>query len=415
MATEKAPSLPMTVRLGERAAPCQVCDEDRKFLLRTDRPDYEALEPTLRVVDLFAGCGGLSLGIAEGARRLGFGTTIRLAIEVDHQAAAVYRANFPGAKVWRRRVETCFDGRLGAEPTAVEARLARTVGSVDVLIGGPPCQGNSDLNNHTRRDDPRNALYARMARAAEILLPTMVLIENVPTVKHDVKNVVEVTIQTLREAGYAASEAILNLVELGAPQNRKRHIILALRDVDLDPSDVLQHLGPRCSAHETRSVGWAIEDLLDVARERMYDIPSTPIATNLERINWLFDNDKYDLPNDRRPKCHHSNDHSYVSMYGRLWWDKPAQTVTTGFGSMGQGRYVHPRQRRTITPHEAARLQMLPDFIDFGSAKTRGALAEMIGNAVPPVLAIAIAEATLEAVVAHDELPRFLSRRMTPV
>lgn len=73
-------------------------------------------------------------------------------------------------------------------------------------------------------------------------------------------------------------------------------------------------------------------------------------------------------------------------MYGRLQWEKPAQTLTTGFGSMGQGRYVHPSQERTITPHEAARLQTFPDFFGFSAANTRSAWARMIGNAVPPLL-----------------------------
>ena len=77
-------------------------------------------------------------------------------------------------------------------------------------------------------------------------------------------------------------------------------------------------------------------------------------------------------------------------MYGRLRWDEAAQTITTGFGSIGQGRYVHPARRRTITPHEAARLQTFPDWYDFGKGTTRAALATMIGNAVPPLLMVAL-------------------------
>jgi DNA (cytosine-5)-methyltransferase 1 len=75
-------------------------------------------------------------------------------------------------------------------------------------------------------------------------------------------------------------------------------------------------------------------------------------------------------------------------MYGRLWWDEPAQTITTGFSSMGQGRYVHPRRKRTLTPREAARLQFFPDFFDFAVVPERSAWHHMIGNAVPPKLTI---------------------------
>jgi DNA mismatch endonuclease Vsr len=129
----------------------------------------------------------------------------------------------------------------------------------------------------------------------------------------------------------------------------------------------------------------------------MYDTASTPSAENLERMKWLLEENRYDLPNWLRPDCH-ASDHSYNSMYGRLTWDAPAQTVTTGFGSMGQGRYVHPARPRTITPHEAARLQMIPDFVDFSSARTRGSLARLVGNAVPPVLATAICELALSTI-----------------
>ena len=77
-------------------------------------------------------------------------------------------------------------------------------------------------------------------------------------------------------------------------------------------------------------------------------------------------------------------------MYGRMYWDRLAQTITSGFGSMGQGRFVHPRRRRTITAHEAARLQGFPDFFDFTSVNKITALREMIGNAVPPMFAEAV-------------------------
>ncbi len=84
--------------------------------------------------------------------------------------------------------------------------------------------------------------------------------------------------------------------------------------------------------------------------------------------------------------CHRDPNHKYKSMYGRLDWDKPAQTITTGFGSPGQGRYLHPSQLRTLTPHEAARLQFFPDWYDFRSVTKRKRLQEMVGNAVPPKL-----------------------------
>lgn len=382
-------------RVSRAELGCAICDVDAAFL-HSSRPPYEALRPRVRVVDLFAGCGGLTLGAAEAARRLGLGLDVRLAVDVDETATDVYQANLPSADVRCERIEVLFDGRPGDVLTEAETKIKEEVGAVDVLLGGPPCQGHSDLNNHTRRADPRNALYARMARAAEVLEPTIVLIENVPTVKHDVEKVVEATVQRLRACSYAVAEAVIDISRLGAPQRRRRHVVLASRDSRVDVDTIVREIGQRCPDHPARSVRWAIADLARVKAKRMLDSASVPTKKNVKRIAWLFDKDEYDLPNRLRPKCHRS-DHSYTSMYGRLKWKEPAQTVTTGFGSMGQGRYVHPSNRRTISPHEAARLQMLPDFWDFSSVTKRGALAKLIGNAVPPVLASALLEPALRS------------------
>jgi DNA (cytosine-5)-methyltransferase 1 len=388
----------------EDPSTCAACDEDRTFLLRKDRPAYEGFPEPIRLVDLFCGCGGLSLGIAEAASRLGRGTKVCLAIDHDEDAVNVFKANFPAANVRLESVESLFNGQLGARTTNVEKELADDIGSVDILVGGPPCQGYSDLNNHTRRADPRNALYARMARAARRLNPRIVLIENVPTIRHDVA-ALDATLCWLRKAGYLVGDAVLDLSHLGAPQRRRRHVVLALRnDIDLDPENVLTTLAPRCDGH-TRDVRWAIENLEDMESATLLDAPSVSTLRNKERIRWLFEQGKYDLDNSQRPMCHQSQ-HSYRSMYGRLRWDQPAQTVTTGFGSMGQGRYVHPSKRRTITPHEAARLQMLPDFFDFSAARTRGSVARMIGNSVPPILGMTIGGVVLEAVLRDSDIPR---------
>src|SRR5262249_52485365 len=155
---------------------------------------------------------------------------VRLAVDVDAAATGVFSANLPGANVRYARVEELFDGEVGSPLTEAEAKVKGDVGEVDVLVGGPPCQGHSDLNNRTRRADPRNALYARMSRATEVLEPTIVLIENVPTVTHDVEKVVEATIQALKLCGYAVADVVIDISFLGAPQRRRRHVVLACRD-----------------------------------------------------------------------------------------------------------------------------------------------------------------------------------------
>jgi DNA (cytosine-5)-methyltransferase 1 len=102
------------------------------------------------MVDLHAGCGGLTLGMAQSVVAAGGSLDVRLAVDFESDAVEVYRANFPFANAHTASVESFFDGGLGARATAAEQLTASEVGEVDLLVGGPPCQGYSDLNNRTR-------------------------------------------------------------------------------------------------------------------------------------------------------------------------------------------------------------------------------------------------------------------------
>ena len=359
------PSLSGPARAYHRRVPstCNACAADLRFLCSTGRPAYERAGRSVRVVDLFSGCGGLTLGVAEAARRRGLGTDVVLAVDSDPTVTDVYGLNFPKAQTRSATIEELFDGALGARPTVAEERALAEVGRVDLLVAGPPCQGHSDLNNHTRRRDPRNLLYLRAIRAAQVLKPTFVVVENVPTIRHDTRGVVELACAELEAAGYRSATAVVSLSDIGVPQRRRRHVLVATRSNRADPARLLE-LGIVCD-HVPRTLRWAIGDLAGLRCDTGFDAPAQTSPENRARIDWLFDKRAYDLPNPLRPECHWGL-HSYRSMYGRLHWDAPAQTITTGFGSMGQGRYVHPGRRRTLTPHEAARLQGFPDFFDFG-------------------------------------------------
>lgn len=365
------------------------------------RPDFELGERHLVVVDLFAGCGGLTLGAAQAAQDHGLGIDVPLAVDSEQAPSDVFKANFPKAVVQVAAVESYFDGALGAEPTKTELNVIEQVGAVDLLIGGPPCQGHSDLNNHTRRDDPKNRLYLRMARATEVLRPRVMVIENVPAVVHDSQQVVTRTREHLEGVGYQVAATRVELVQLGIPQTRRRHVLLAVRSDALTSGVSVEDL-LEFAPQPTHDLQWAIGDLEHASTERWIDAPSKMSPENKKRIQWLIDHDEVNLPNDRRPECH-QGDHSYRSMYGRLSWGQPAQTITSGFGSMGQGRYGHPSQPRTLTPHEAARIQGFPDYFSFDAAVTRTQLSVIIGNAVPPALTRALTTRLIElGILGHD-------------
>jgi DNA (cytosine-5)-methyltransferase 1 len=331
---------------------------------------------------------------------------IRLAIDSDDEILNLLKVNLPDAQIHVGDVTTLFDGEIGTLPTESESALLERVRGIDVLLGGPPCQGHSDLNNHTRRHDPKNALYLKMVRAAEVLAPKIVVIENVAPVQWDRGHVVRATMEYLAQAGYMVAGRVLDLRRVGVPQRRHRFVLLASTIPAIDPDKVLDKLATATPEHQPRTVRWAIGDLLDVDATDDYDKPSRKTEASTKRMAFLFEKGTYDLPNSERPKCHRDKEHSYVSMYGRLRWDKPAQTITTGFGSMGQGRYVHPQRRRTITPHEAARLQTFPDWYDFGKETKRVALAKAIGNAVPPLLMVRLGSSIIPELCAATSTNR---------
>ncbi|MFA9432818.1 DNA cytosine methyltransferase [Egicoccus sp. AB-alg2] len=353
------------------------------WLARAVRPPRDETARPLTSVDLFAGCGGLSLGLEAAAEAIGRRLESILAVDTDVDALTVFERNFSPSALFDGDVTRLVDGGLGEAPSFAERRLRDEFDGVDFVIGGPPCQGHSDLNNHTRRRDPKNALYLRVARFAEIVRPRFVLVENVPGVAHDRRGVVPAATQALARAGYFVSSGVIRADRVGAAQTRRRHLLLASRDSMIDIDAVSGQF-----TEAALTVDQALHDV-PVASTGIFDTSSNHSAENRRRINYLFDHGLWDLPDAERPDCHRLRKHSYKAVYGRMRGDQPAPTITRGFGSTGQGRFVHPHERRTLTPHEAARIQGFPDYFDFSSCNRRVSLHSMIGNAVPSRLAYA--------------------------
>lgn len=358
-------------------------DYDIAWLRSMEHPKVPKWRDEIRMVDLFAGTGPMTLGIVEAGRATGINVVPVFAIDFERNAALNYALNFPSCNVVNDDILKYIDGELGAPTTDAEKNTLSMVGNIDMVIGGPPCQGHSDLNNHTRRNDPRNQLIFRVVRFVELVKPRYVVIENVQGIRHDKHHVLQSAEKYLEELGYHLHENLLMASKYGVAQNRRRFILVAtLDDIDFDL---------RQYERETvNGVWWAIGDLSESDKHDVFNTSAKHSLTNQQRINYLFDNNIYELPYQLRPVCQRKENNRYTSVYSRMHPNMPAPTITSGFGSIGQGRFGHPFERRTMTPHEAARVQFIPDFFKFSDELNRVALQKMIGNAVPPKLTYVI-------------------------
>lgn len=366
----------------------------------------EARGAGLRVADLFCGAGGLSLGVRQAAAELGMATVTELAVDSDAAALATFAANHDVREARWESVTSLVDYRVNGweqeasfsyQPEIIDEGAAAACGRADLLSAGPPCQGHSNLNNRSRRSDLRNHLMLTVPAFAIAAGVPRVIIENVPEVVHDYKDVAATSISLLENAGYQVTHGVLRADAMGWPQTRRRYFIVACRD---HAPVGLAEIGAALAADPPRTVGWLLGWLAaqDAPYDDLLDRGTEHNEENQGRIEWLFDNDAYDLPDSERPASHRGG-HTYGAVYGRMRPDAPAPTITTGFTTPGRGRFIHPMERRTLTPREASLIQGFPLGYRFvgedGSRPSRSQLAKWIGDAVPMPLGYAAALSAL--------------------
>lgn len=321
-----------------------------------------------RVIELFAGCGGMALGF----KRAGFRTV--LANEWDRDACDTLRANITD------RVLNCAIQEIETFPKA------------DVIAGGPPCQGFSNLGERVP-NDPRSQLWRQYLRCVEHVRPKVFVLENVPPLLKSAEY--QELLRIARGLGYKVEGRVLNAADFGVPQTRKRAIVIGSRISD--PTFPAQtHVDPLKRNLMTQSLpAWR------TVREAVGHVPLAPTG-----INWHFGRNptpmslkryrcikaggnRWQLPPDLMPDCWKRKTKGGTDLFGRLWWDRPSVTIRTEFYKPEKGRYLHPVAHRPITHHEAALLQSFPeDFVFCGSKISVGI---QIGNAVPPLLAVELA------------------------
>ncbi|MBS1169813.1 MAG: transcriptional regulator, family [Burkholderiaceae bacterium] len=340
----------------------------------------------LTALSLFSGCGGFSLGFsAAGFKVKGF-------VELDKNLRSIYKKNFPDSL------------ELGGDITKIDDDALKSfqekIGDIDVIIGGPPCQGFS-LSGKRDVNDPRNTLFKHYLRFVKVYKPKIAVLENVRLLT-SMKNskgefIKEEICKEFKNHGYKINFFEVNAKNYGVPQHRERVVFIAVRsDIGAIPSIPDVTHGEVSDIFSTvlpcRTFADACSDLEYLeSGDRSGDALHEAVKHPAHVLDWLWDvpegHSAHDnLDPDKRPKS------GYNTTYKRQVWLEPASTVQTTFGMISGCRNVHPVATRSLTIREAMRIQSFPDSYRFEG--TLGAIRTGIGNAVPPLLAYYLAEHT---------------------
>lgn len=333
-------------------------------------------------IDAFSGAGGLTLGLINS------GFDVRLSFDNNQVAVDTHRKNLDNrAEVLDATLTT---GRELLDLSGLEP------GELDLLAGGPPCQGFS-LQRRGAREDPRNLLVLRYLDWLTEIRPRTFLIENVAAIRSiRGSHLLAAVTERASELGYQVHGKILNAADFGVPQRRRRAFLVGVPESS-------EFSWPKVAVDPPPTVFDTIGDLESPPADGSHHPSihnhyreSRMSTKNLERIRHIPQGGGREfLPEHLRLACH-ANGHRHLDTYGRLAWDEQAVTITARFDSFTRGRFGHPVEDRTITLREGARLQTFPDHFVFLGNREDG--ARLIGNAVPPKLAQTIGAQLLKTI-----------------
>jgi DNA (cytosine-5)-methyltransferase 1 len=342
--------------------------------------------PKPTAIDLFSGCGGLSLGLrSAGFRVIG-------AIELDSVAAETYRKNHRNVPVKRIDIRKI-------SPTQWRRELGLRPGELDLLAGCPPCQGFSVLrtrNGGKRNQDKRNDLVQQMLRFARVFRPKAVMMENVPGLKG--RKPFRQLCTGLQRLGYRIRWDVKDAARYGVAQRRKRLVLIGGRGFDIPFAPATKTL------LNVRDVIGALPSPRE-SNDALHNLPEKRSSRIQKLIRDIPRNggSRSDLPKSRQLPCH-ARTNGFSDIYGRMAWNAPAPTITSGCFNPSKGRFLHPRQNRTITMREAALLQSFPAHYHFPVNRGKQAIALMIGNALPPEFVRRHAVQIRKAIRVHDAM-----------
>jgi len=357
----------------------------------------------LKVIDLFSGCGGFSVGFEKA------GFEITKAVEFDKEIASSYSHNHPGTIMFANDIGKIDDEHHFSKEES------------EIIIGGPPCQGFSMAGARIREknsfiNDPRNYLFRHYVNVVNIVRPKVFILENVKGIlSKDGGAIFKEIVDTFGNPDnfegdkYFLHYKVCKAVEFGIPQKRERVVVIGSLNKDFDINDSFLKAKTVISSEDSHffdsvSLRDAISDIpINTDNCKVQLRPSmNPYQESLRSSSGLVTNHVASHHNiiavDRMHNVGVGKNwqslneviHSVHSgAYGRLNWDLPTMTITTRFDTPAGGRFIHPDADRTLTPREAARVQSFPDSFEFTGSKT--SICKQIGNAVPPKLAYFLA------------------------
>lgn len=362
---------------------CSYRDDLTNLYMRAMAP--KALDAP-KAIALFSGCGGLSLGFAAA------GYNLVAHVEIEESANKIYDLNFSNSKLLGTDICDITDSQIKC--------WKQEFGDIDVVIGGPPCQGFS-LAGKRDSNDLRNQLFKYYANIVNLIHPKVFILENVRLLTSmrtsDGKLFIDCIFDSFSKAGYHLEKLELNMSDYGVPQSRERVVIVGVRN-DIDrkfdfPIATHQAETETLSLFERknhRSFRDATQDLAFLESGEVSDDPLHWSIVHPDHvIKWLKNvpegcsaHDNED-PSLRPPS-------GFNTTYKRIKWDEPCSTITTNFSMISGCRNVHPTATRSLTIREAARVQSFPD--EFVFVGKWGDIRKAIGNAVPPIFAEIIAD-----------------------
>ncbi|HII81631.1 MAG TPA: DNA cytosine methyltransferase [Methanosarcina sp.] len=343
----------------------------------------------LKAVDFFCGAGGMTYGMSLA------GIKVLAGIDIDPKCKETYTINNPETKYIQKDIY-----ELTEEELAEVTNIRKNDDSL-IFIACSPCQFWTKISTEKEKSKETKDLLVQFQRFVEWFKPGYLVVENVPGLKkHKKEKVLEGFITFLREESYELDDGFIKANNYGVPQTRERYLLMASRVSDRitlpaeEPDENLilrnfigTHNGFPAIDAGHRDNSDFMHTAANLSEKNKRRIRITP-KDGGDRSNWK---DNPELQID----AYKGKDHIFRNVYGRMYWDKPASTITTKFHSLSNGRFGHPEEDRAISLREGATLQTFPkDYKFIGSSID--SISRQIGNAVPPELARRIGKEIVE-------------------